>query len=261
MEEQVQIQIHGDASKPTLVYLPGMHGDWTLISSFRAALNSRVRLVEITYPRTTEWDLDRYADAVTDALAARHIREGSVLGESFSSQVAWAILQRAKENGFHMHGLILAGGFVRHPIMWTVYLAQFLNRAVPMRLLKLACGFYARYAKLRHRRAPETLACISDFVRNRTTETDRRAICHRYDIIAQNDLRSTARQARLPVYQLCGFFDPIVPWPFVRVWLKANCPGLRGWKLIWRADHNVLGTAPQAAADCVVRWMFSRIQC
>jgi len=81
-----------------------MHGDWTLISSFRAALNGRVRLVEITYPRTTEWSLDRYADTVTDALSTHQIREGWLLAESFSSQVAWAILQRAKENGFHCEG-------------------------------------------------------------------------------------------------------------------------------------------------------------
>jgi len=232
-----------------------MHGDSTLISSFRAALDGRVHFVEITYPRTVEWTLERYADAVTDALAADKIRKGWLLAESFSSQVAWKILHRAKESGFQMQGLILAGGFVRHPIMWNVLLARCLNRAIPMSLLKLACGFYARYAKLRHRRAPETLACISDFVRNRTTEIDRKAICHRYDLIAQNNLQSIAREARLPVYQLCGFFDPIVPWPFVRPWLKKNCPGFRGWKLIWRADHNVLGTAPQAAAECVLGWI------
>ena len=74
VEERIQIQIHGEAPNPALIYLPGMHGDWSLISSFRAALSGRVRLVEITYPPTTEWNLDRYADAVTDALAASAYR-------------------------------------------------------------------------------------------------------------------------------------------------------------------------------------------
>ena len=257
MEEQVKIRIHGEAGQPTVIYLPGMHGDWTLVSSFRAALlrNSLVRFVEITYPRTATWSLSQYAKAVTDALAANQIRAGWVLGESFSSQVAWTILEQAEQSGFQMHGLILAGGFVRHPFMWAVSLARRVNRAVPMWLLKIACGVYARYAKFRHRRAPETLACISEFVTNRTLESDRRAICHRYGIIAENDLRAGARKARLPVYQLCGFFDPIVPWPFVQLWLKRNCPGFRRSNVVWRADHNVLGTAPEVAAECVLRWM------
>ena len=126
---------------------------------------------------------------------------------------------------------------------------------MPLTMVKLFCVVYARYARFRHRRAPETLACISEFVKNRTSETDRRAICHRYDIIAHNDLRTVARHTRLPVYQLCGFFDPIVPWLFVRPWLRMNCPGFRGWNLVWRADHNVLGTAPQASAEQILRWM------
>lgn len=254
MEDQIQIRIHGGANQPTLIYLPGLHGDWTLVSSFRAAVNTKIRFVELTYPRTTGWSLQQYADAVTEALTANHITQGWLLGESFSSQVAWAILDRAAQNGFQTQGLILAGGFVRHPIMPAVHLAKRLNQAMPMWLLKLACRLYAGYAKFRHRHAPETLAAISDFVNNRTLETDRQAICHRYDIITENDLRPVARQTRLPVYQLCGSLDPIVPWLFVQPWLKRNCPGFRGWKVIWGADHNVLGTAPQASADYVLRW-------
>src|SRR5438477_6456111 len=156
MENQIQIRIHGEPGKPTLIYLPGMHGDWTLVSSFRAALNGQVRFVEFTYPRTGTWSLCDYADAVTNALASHQIHQGWLLAESFSSQVAWAILQRAGQNGFRMEGLILSGGFVRHPIMAEVHLARFLNRAMPLWMVKLFCAMYARYAKLRHRHAPET---------------------------------------------------------------------------------------------------------
>jgi len=255
VEEQIQVRIHGEPNRPALIYLPGLHGDWTLVSSFRAALRGRVRFVEMTYPRTSQWSLQQYASAVTETLLANQIGKGWLLAESFSSQVAWAMLEQGAENRFQMEGLILAGGFVRHPLMWTVYLARGLNKAMPMWLLKALCRVYARYAKFRHRRAPETLASISEFVKNRTMESDRQAICHRYGVIAQNDLRPVARLARLPVYQLCGWFDPIVPWPFVRLWLAAKCPGYRGWKLVWRADHNVLGTAPQASAECILRWI------
>ena len=61
MTDALQMRVHGDASLPTLVYLPGLHGDWTLVSSFRAAIAGRVRFVEFTYPLTTTWSLDDYA--------------------------------------------------------------------------------------------------------------------------------------------------------------------------------------------------------
>ena len=80
---------------PTLIYLPGIHGDWTLVSSFRERMKSHVRFVEFTYPRTLAWSLEDYARAVLDALKANAIREGIILGESFSSQVAWPLLRLA----------------------------------------------------------------------------------------------------------------------------------------------------------------------
>jgi hypothetical protein len=46
-----------------------------------------------------------------------------------------------------------------------------------------------------------------------------------------------------------------VPWPFVHPWLRRNCPGFRERQVIFNADHNVLGTAPQQSADYILRWM------
>jgi hypothetical protein len=46
-----------------------------------------------------------------------------------------------------------------------------------------------------------------------------------------------------------------VPWIFVLPWLRGDCPALREYRVIWHADHNVLGTAPKAAAELVLRWM------
>ena len=56
--EKLEMRIHGDASLPTLIYLPGLHGDWTLVGGFRRALGGRVRFVEVTYPRTLIWTLE-----------------------------------------------------------------------------------------------------------------------------------------------------------------------------------------------------------
>src|SRR5438093_12795466 len=90
--EHLRLRVHGHAGQLTLIYLPGMHGDWTLLGPFRSALAARARLVEVTYPRWPDWNLTDYSRAVEAALLDRGIRRGWLLGESFSSQVAWLLL-------------------------------------------------------------------------------------------------------------------------------------------------------------------------
>jgi len=120
-EESVQIRIYGSPALPTLIYLPGLHGDWTLIGRFRRALGDRARFVEITYPRTLDWSLNDYGAAVEAALIAQGITAGWILGESFGSQVVWPLLERGN---LKVAAVILAGGFVRHPIIWGVRAAS-----------------------------------------------------------------------------------------------------------------------------------------
>ena len=251
MSEKLELRIHGDEPLPTLIYLPGLHGDWTLIGGFRRALAGRVRFVELSYPRTLTWSLDEYAAGVETALAGRGIRGGWLLGESFGSQVVWPLVARGR---LRAEGVILAGGFVRHPARWIVPQAERITTGIPLRLMKGMLAGYARVARFRFRHSPETRAGISDFIA-RWTPLHRQAAAHRLCLIARNDPRAIARQVKLPVYALAGAIDPIVPWLRVRRWLRRHCPGLREYRVIWRADHNVLGTAPQAAADQIVRWI------
>ncbi|MDE3068653.1 MAG: hypothetical protein KGJ60_14045, partial [Verrucomicrobiota bacterium] len=83
MEEELQLRIHGDGSLPALIYLPGLHGDWTLIGGFRNAVAGKVRFVELTYPRALGWLLDDYAAAIETALSRHGISRAWLLGESF----------------------------------------------------------------------------------------------------------------------------------------------------------------------------------
>ena len=164
-------------------------------------------------PKTTTALLGTLASlALTAGLAALFVAATHLTGLSSEETTS---LQSTLGN-VPIQGLILAGGFVRHPVNWAVRLAGQVSGAIPLRCVKLFCVIYARYARFRHKRAPETLASIGEFVANRTQESDRRAIVHRYAIIADNDLRSVARQFALPVYYLAGLVDPLVPWPFVR---------------------------------------------
>jgi len=151
--------------------------------------------------------------------------------------------------------MILAGGFVRHPVIPGVRLLRHLNAALPRWALRALLRLYRGYAGFRHRQAAETRAEVDSFVANRLAVGDQAAMGHRLSLIANHDPRPVARQTRIPVHYLAGLIDPLVPWPFVRRWLGRHCPGYQGGTTILNADHNVLGTAPQAAADHVLRWM------
>ncbi|HZR17105.1 MAG TPA: hypothetical protein VFE51_07245 [Verrucomicrobiae bacterium] len=47
----------------------------------------------------------------------------------------------------------------------------------------------------------------------------------------------------------------MVPWYPARTWLQKNCATLQDHRIIWQADHNVLGTAPKLAAAQVLEWI------
>jgi|WetSurMetagenome_2_1015567.scaffolds.fasta_scaffold286028_1 pimeloyl-ACP methyl ester carboxylesterase len=262
--EKLQVRIHGDPAKPTLIYCPGLHGDWTLVSSFRAAVTNQFCFVEFTYPRNETWSLDDYAASIESALLTNGITHGWLLGESFGSQVVWAMLAREQARAeagqktgapkFKADGVILAGGFVRHPLPWGVRFMETTTAHLPRWCLKTGLWVYSQYARFRHRQAPETLGSIQEFVQRRQDPRDQPAIRHRLKLIKENDPRPVARANRLPVYALSGLVDPLVPNPAVRRWLKSNCPGYRGNRMIYGADHNVLATAPRQSAEQVAQW-------
>src|SRR5262245_9836682 len=236
--ERLQVRVHGDRSLPVLVYLPGLHGDWTLIGGFRKAVCGQLCFAEITYPRTLTWTLEDYAAGVEAGLREQNLSRGWLLGESFGSQVVWPLVARGN---FEVQGVILAGGFARHPVRWWVRLGERICGGLPLTWLTRVLFGYAKVARIRFRRNPENLVAINDFIARRT-ELDRQAATHRLRLIAQNDPCAIVRNTNVPVYAISGLVDPVVPWIPVRKWLKSNCESLAGYRVITRADHNVLST-------------------
>jgi pimeloyl-ACP methyl ester carboxylesterase len=233
------------------VYLPGLHGDWTLIGGFRKALGAAVTFVEVTYPRSLSWSLDEYAGAIETALKEHSIGSGWILAESFGSQIAWAMAARKR---FELQGLILAGGFVKHPAPLAAAALGVIVGKIPFSVVRAVAAVYARVLRVRYRRSPEVLASVDEFM-SRRTDLDRKAVHRRLNLLAESDFRPVARAIKVPVYGLTGLVDPIVPWPPVRRWLGAHCPTLAGFEVIVRSDHNVLGVAPAKAARVVLGWM------
>jgi pimeloyl-ACP methyl ester carboxylesterase len=258
MGDELELRLHGDACASTLIHLPGLHGDWTLLAPFRHALGNRAHFIETTYPLRADWSLDDYASALDGALQVKGITSGWILAESFSSQVAWALLCRQQRDGnsarFHIKGLILVGGFVRHPWPWGVRLAQAISRRVPMCLVRILCRLYSQSAKKRFHHCAGAAGEFEEFVLRRTNEQDRSVITRRYGLIEKNNPGSIARETKLCVYHLSGAWDPIVPWWHVRLWLRKNCPGYRATRIIWNGGHNVLLSSPQQSADQILAW-------
>jgi pimeloyl-ACP methyl ester carboxylesterase len=136
--ETLRVQIQGDATLPTLIYLPGLHGDWTLNGSLREELAGKVRFVELAYPVHDGWKLADYGENLERELLRLGIQEGWLLAESFGSQVGWEMVareERGRATGaarFQAKGMILAGGFVRYPLMWGVRLVRNSHRSLPL---------------------------------------------------------------------------------------------------------------------------------
>ena len=252
-DTEISLRIHGSADGPTVVYLPGMHGDWTMAGSFRARMQTEVRFVELSYPRTTSWSLKDYTDAIEMALIKHGVTHGWVVAESWSSQPTWQLTERSRlGGGFRVDGVVLAGGFVRHPWPRAVTWVRRRGETIPFEALQRFLRIYPLYGRLRYRHAPETLADVPEFLARRT-EQDRRSTVYRLRLMEENDLRLLARAFTGPVHYLTGAADPIVPWPWVRRWLKANCPGYRGTRVFWTSDHNVLNS--RGAAEQVLEWV------
>jgi len=205
----------------------------------------------VTYPRTLDWSLEDYAAGIEHALAEQGLSGGWLLGESFGSQVVWPILARHR---FQVEGVILAGGFVQHPMRWGVRLAEKFCGGISLRWLARFLFGYARIARFRFRHDPGVVSALDEFIARRSVERDRQAARHRLHLVAGSDPSCCARQNRVPVYGLSGLLDPVVPWFPVRRWLRRNCGALREYRIL-PADHNVLSTAPKKAADLVVQWM------
>ena len=249
--DEVQVRVYGGSALPTLVYLPGLHGDWTLIGGFRKQVEGRLRFVELTYPRTLDWSLEDYACGVERALAKAEIRGGWILGESFGSQIAWPLVSRKR---LSVEGVVLAGGFGKHPTHWGVLFGEKVVQLTSLELMKRVLLGYAKVAKWRFRNAPEVLAGVREFVERRT-ELDRQAAVHRLRLISGNDPASLTRKLNVPVYAISGILDPIVPWYPARKWLRQNCPTLKEFKIVHFADHTVLSTGSKTAADEIIGWM------
>jgi len=251
--DNVKITINDIGLTPILIYLPGIHGDASLGKEFRKFIAGKICFVEIEYPPNENWELDDYANSIISALNLIGIKECWLLAESFGSQVSFAIA--SKNCDIKFNGIILAGGFVRHPFIIGVRIVKWITKLMPMCLVKLWLKVYVAVCKIFFKRERKDKKIIKDFARNRIDDADRRAIVKRYELIIKNDLRPIAKETKIPIYFLAGRWDVIVPWRPVLNWLKKNCPAFKDYKILNGADHPVIANAPETSAKQILDWL------
>lgn len=245
--------MHGDPHGHVLVYLPGLHGDFTLIRSFRERILPSTAFVEFAYPVDGNPSLRELADAIHDALEHLQVGDVTLLAESFGSQVAWAMIARPRET-IRYRRLILSGGFVQYPWLGGVHLARAMVTTVGPGA-NLLLESFPLYGRLLYEPRPGLAHDLSCFVESRSRIEDRQAIHHRLGLITTADFRPVAARTTLPVHHLTGVFDPIVPWYPVQRWLQRHCPGYQGTVRFHTSDHAVLVSRPTAAARLIKSWM------
>ncbi|MGC8742870.1 MAG: alpha/beta fold hydrolase [Verrucomicrobiia bacterium] len=254
MEDDVKIFINDPDKSPTLVYLPGIHGDASLVREFKKYVAGKLRFIEIEYGRNPDWEIQNYADRIEAALKRCGVDECYLLAESFGSQVMWAIM--SKPRSFKVKGIILAGGFVRHPFISGVKIAKAVTKILSLRMIELYLRSYIWICKLLFRKEHRDKQVLNEFKRNRIDDADRRAIIKRYELIIKNDHRTVAKTVQAPVYFLAGRWDYIiVPRGPVLRWLRKNSPSFCDYKIIDGADHPVLANAPESSAKQILQWL------
>ncbi|MGB9602610.1 MAG: alpha/beta fold hydrolase, partial [Limisphaerales bacterium] len=172
MDESVKIYINDPDKFPILVYLPGIHGDASLVGEFKKHIAGKVRFIEIEYPKNPDWEIQDYASAIESALLQCGVDECYLLAESFGSQVAWGLM--SKHRAFKVNGIILAGGFVRHPFIPGVKIVKTLTGILSLRMIELWLKFYVWICKLFFRKERRDKKILKDFTRNRINDADRR---------------------------------------------------------------------------------------
>ena len=145
---------------------------------------------------------------------------------------------------------------MRYPYPMLVRLAGLFVDVAPWQLWKFLFWIYVRYSGFRYRNAPGSANSAREFVERRNP-LDIAAIRHRLRLIADYDPREIAANAHCPIFLLAGFIDPVVLTLPVLRWLRTRCSMFKTHRIIWPADHNVLGTEPAKSAEQIAKWISS----
>jgi len=250
-------RVSGPPTAPVVVYLPGLHGDWTPLWRIREPLARHLRLVEIAYPRAAaNWTLDDYVTRLGDLFDRLGLASVHLLAESFGSLVGWVFACRHPER---VRSLLVAGGFSVSPGRVRVALAELGLRLFPAALLDKGVDLYLLY--LNRRGFPgNAFRREGEFFPATRTRLGWRATRNRLKIIRQTDLRGRLGELRVPVFYFGGARDIIVPVrreiATLRRHLRPECNFHS--VLFPKAPHPIIPARYRQVARLILAWIRRR---
>ncbi len=244
-------QTAGDPNAPPVLYLPGVHGDWTPQVAARPLLSRNYHFVETAYPRIETWSIDDYAHALNDLLDELGIESAHIVGESFGSLVGWEF---GIANPARVRSFTLVGGFSRPPRFRIAAAAAAALKTLPTRLLESSIDAYVA-GKSAFGESRETFD-VGAYPASRTAR-GRLATAKRMNIIQASDFSDRLTEVAFPVRYIGGANDIVVPVrreiATLANYLPKHCDFQS--ELVRGAPHAMIASHPEATVDHISRWV------
>lgn len=252
-DSELIYRIQGDTHSPPVVYLPGVHGDWTPQASATPLLSQSLRLVQIEYPKMSQWRVEDYVQALVRLLDRLEFRTVHLVAESFGSLVGW---QFGLEYPERVRSMVIIGGFAQPPEPRMVRMARWGLSLLPADLFERGVNAYVMFRRRQGRLThPETEVDLPyPAVR---TELGRAATIRRFDIISQSYYLHDLHDIRFPVRYIGGELDLIVPVKREIATLERLLSEEADFKshLIPGAPHMIIASHPEETSAQVTKWI------
>lgn len=246
-------QVSGPTDAPAIVYLPGVHGDWTPNEAARMHLTRGARLVEVAYPRREEWALGDFAASLVRLLDRLDIGSAHLVGESFGSLVAW---EAGLTQPDRVSSLLLVGGFVQPPPFRVATSAKWFLRGLPTPALEMGIDAYVHYKSRKGERRLGKSEGVSPYAASRT-RGGKRATANRMAIIERSDFRERLSRVPHPVRYIGGSNDTVIPVARELSTLRQHLPAHTTFEsqLIDGAPHAIIVSHPEITTGALTRWV------
>lgn len=246
--------VHQESGAPLatpILFLPGVHGDWTPQLAARPLLNREFRFIETAYPRIATWSMDDFARALKQLLDDLGIESAHIVAESFGSLILW---QFGLTHPKRVRSGTLLGGFSRPPRFRGAAAASVALRAMPTSLLESIIDIYvARRTALGEKRDCFEMGAYPAA----RTRQGRYATANRLVMIQTSDFRNRLREVEFPVRYLGGARDIVVPVRREIATLRAQLPPDCDFRseLVAGAPHAMIPSHAEEIVRHLRRWI------
>ncbi len=246
-------RIRGAEGAVPVVYLPGVHGDWTPQAAASQILAGAFRLVEISYPKEPLWRMRDYASAVVSLLDRLEIESAHVVAESFGSLVGWEF---GLEHQSRVRSMVIVGGFCQPPGPRKVLLAKWGLSVLPTGLFERGVNAYVAIRKHQGKLEHPEMEVDLPYAAVRS-DLGRIATVSRFELICTSDYRHQLHEVSFPVRYIGGDSDLIVPVKREIRTLGELLSGQVGFqsRLIADAPHMIISSHPVETAGQIADWI------